>query len=102
MERFEDKKRRLARIYDLLPLAKARKVEPIKRADGTYCIRRGEICAPYVGPLALGKCIRISGYEDLVPLRWDEKSGSYGVIADENAMDGNIVEFTLIYGKDKT
>ena len=100
MERIEDKKQRLANLYGIKNLSKGKHVPPLKRKDGTYANQRGTVSAPFVGDIALGKVIRISGLEDIVVLRWNTAEKHYNVIADDNAMDGNIVGFTLLYGED--
>lgn len=100
MERIEDKKQRLAALYGIKNLSKGKHVPPLKRKDGTYANQRGTVSNPYVGEIALGKVIRISGVEDVVPLRWNGELKHYDVIADDNAIDGNIVGFSLLYGED--
>ncbi len=100
MERIEDKKQRLAALYGIKNLSKGKHVPPLKRKDGTYANQRGTVSAPFVGDIALGKIIRISGLEDVVPLRWNKELQHYDVIADDNAIDGNIVGFSLLYGED--
>ena len=101
MELIEDKKQRLAKLVGISKLSKGKKIVPQKQKDGTYKLSKNVVTAPYVGPLALGKVLRISGLTDIVALRWNEGCGCYDVTMDENCTDGTIIEFLLIYGKDK-
>lgn len=101
MERTEDKKQRLARLAGIEKLGKGRKPQPVKQPDGTYRLTRAVVTSPFVGEVALGKVLRINGTEDIVTLRWDKERKCYNVTSDENASEGNIIEFTLVYGEDK-
>lgn len=101
MERIEDKKQRLAKSIGIANLGKGRKVQPQRRPDGTYSPNKSIITSPFVGDVALGKVLRINGTEDIVTLRWDKERKLYNVTSDENASEGIIVEFILVYGEDK-
>ena len=99
-ETLDDKKVRLAQEFGLEPLAKPRKIVPVRRSDGTFKINRAVISTPFVGEYAIGRVLRTSGLIDLVPMRWDKEGKHYNVIRDENAIDGAIIEFEHIYGKE--
>lgn len=97
MTNLENKLIRLAPEIDATSLSKGHKPYlPIKDDSGKY-----QTSWRYFGVKVLARITRSNGEDDIVVCRWDKLNKRYAVVHDENAFEGRVIEFNLIYKNGK-